>query len=315
MRFPLSDHCNGQTFFNPLGPSERGLLDVLRWKFTSKVARWPARVALKAPAFAPAEKGRTVATWIGHSTFLLQLPEGNFLTDPVFSERCSPFTWIGPRRVHPPGIALEALPRIDGIFLSHDHFDHCDSISLRALALRDDPVVYAPLGHRGLLGDFSNVIELDWWQTHTTATGLHLTLTPTLHWSRRSLGSTNTRLWGGFFLKSPAQSLYFLGDSAYCPGYFNEIAARCGPPDLAFIPIGAYEPRWFMRSAHMNPLEAAQVHLDLRARTSVAMHWGTFQLTDEARDEPPQRLAQALSEKSISPGTFRVLEPGESIHL
>jgi len=206
MSFPRSDHCNGKTFFYPGERAERGLLDVLRWKLTSRPAAWPKWVELALPA-GPLSPGPDdfVATWIGHSTFLLQTPHGNFLTDPVFSERCSPVNWIGPRRVHAPGIAFHALPGIDGVLLSHDHYDHCDLPTLRRPARDHDPLVVAPLGHRALLAGagFSRVVELDWWQTHVWTPDLTTTLIPARHWCRRRFGDTNHRLWGGFWRARP----------------------------------------------------------------------------------------------------------------
>ncbi|HWA08186.1 MAG TPA: MBL fold metallo-hydrolase [Opitutaceae bacterium] len=317
MSFPLSDHCNGKTFFNPGVSAERGLGDLLRWQFQrgSRVPwpRWVETVPAKPPARAP---GNTVTvTWINHATFLLQTPRGNFLTDPVFSERTSPVSWIGPRRVHAPGIDFDALPAIDGVLLSHDHYDHCDVPTLRRLAASHRPRVIAPLGHRSLLesAGLSQVAELDWWQQHAWAEDFSVTLTPARHWCRRRPGQTNHRLWGGFFLHGLETKVHFAGDSAYDPALFRSIRERLGAPDLAMIPIGAYEPRWFMRTAHMNPAESVQVHRDLGARLSVAMHWGCWHLTDEGRDDPPRALEIARSTAGMSANEFRVLAPGESV--
>lgn len=322
MSFPRSDHCNGKTFFYPGERVERGWLDVLRWQWGDRSAavRWPREVAFAPPPPPPAPRPGTddvVATWIGHATFLLQTAHGNFLTDPVFSERCSPVSWAGPRRVHPPGIAFENLPRIDGVLLSHDHYDHCDLPSLRRLAATHRPRIIAPLGHHALLASWGlhNVVDLDWWETHTWSPHVAITLTPSKHWCRRRIGGTNHRLWGGFSLRVGAKQIYFLGDSGYDAALFPEIGRRLSAPDLAMIPIGAYEPRWFMRSAHMNPAEAVQVHRDVGARLSVAMHWGCWQLTDEAREAPPQALAEARSASGVTPEEFRVLAPGGSVSV
>jgi L-ascorbate metabolism protein UlaG (beta-lactamase superfamily) len=315
MSFPPSDHCNGKTFFYPGERADRGFLDVLRWKLTSRAAPWPKWVELAAQPPPPVPRGdQIVATWIGHATFLLQTTHGNFLTDPMFSDRASPVTWAGPRRVHAPGVAFDALPKIDGVLLSHDHYDHCDVPTLRRLAARHDPLVLAPLGHEPLLksAGIRRVVELDWWQTHAWNSALTVTLAPSKHWCRRSIGGTNHRLWGGFFLQAPARKIYFAGDSGYDGTLFGEIGRRLGPPDLALLPIGAYEPRWFMRSAHMNPAEAVQVHRDLGARRSVAMHWGTWQLTDEGRDEPPCALAEARTAAGLAEDEFQVMAPGQN---
>jgi L-ascorbate metabolism protein UlaG (beta-lactamase superfamily) len=315
MSFPRSDHCNGKTFFNPGHPPPRGAWDVLRWKLSSRAARWPDWVEVNPQRPPPAPASGVVATWINHATFLLQTPQGNFLTDPVWSERVSPVTWAGPRRTHAPGVAFEDLPRIDCVLLSHDHYDHCDAPTLRRLAQTHAPVVIAPLGHRPLLAAIgvTRLVELDWWQTHAWSPELAITATPALHWSRRQIGGTNERLWGGFGLHGPDWRAFFAGDSGYEQKLFQEIGRRLGPPDLALLPIGAYAPRWFMRPVHMDGAEAVQAHRDLGARRSVAMHWGTWQLTDEPREEPPHRLNEARLAAGLPAEAFVVLAPGESI--
>ena len=190
----------------------------------------------------------------------------------------------------------------------------CDLPTLRRLAGRDHPLVIAPLGHRALLAGagLDRVVELDWWGSHAVATGIEVTLVPARHWSRRTPWGTNRRLWGGFIVKSGGRLLYFAGDSGYDERLFVEIGRRCGAPDLAMIPIGAYEPRWFMEAAHMNPAEALRVHRDVGAHRSVAMHWGTFQLTDEAREEPLRALSEAKGRDAVD---FSVLSPGESLSV
>ena len=312
---PGSDHFNGKTFFNPSPHANPGLLDLLRWQLTSRRARWPRQVAI-APQPLPSlpADGGVMATWVNHSTFLLQTPHGNLLTDPVFSDRVSPVSWAGPRRVHAPGVAYSALPRIDAVLLSHDHYDHCDVPSLRRLAREHQPRFITPLGHQALLTGIGakRIVELDWWQTHQPWAECTVTCTPSRHWSRRSIGGTNQRLWGGFYLHTAGRQVWFLGDSGYAGELFREIGRRCGPPDLALIPIGAYEPRWLMQPAHMNPDEAVQAHHDCGARRSVAMHWGTFQLTDEGRDDPALALARARAAAGLQEEDFLTLAPGES---
>ncbi len=316
MTLPASDHFNGKTFFNPGGPAERGMLDVLRWQLTSRAARWPKWVEIVPQPAPPATAdGAVMATWVNHSTFLLQTAGHTVLTDPVFSERASPFTWAGPRRAHAPGVAFSDLPRIETVLLSHDHYDHCDAPSLRRLAHEHQPLFIAPLGHRALLAELgaTRIVELDWWQAHSPAPGLTVTMTPSKHWSRRTVGGTNRRLWGGFYLQTPTRRVWFAGDSGYDEPLFRSIRQRCGAPDLALIPIGAYEPRWFMSAAHMNPAEAVRTHFDCGARQSVAMHWGTFQLTDEARETPVQALEEARAAAGLAGEKFRVLSPGQSL--
>ena len=313
MTLARSDHFNGKTFFNPGEASDRGLRDVIRWKATSRPALWPERVEVtQQPVPAAPEPEGLAATWVGQSTFVLRGGKATLLTDPVFSERAGPLPWLGPRRVAAPGVSLESVPKVDLVLLSHDHYDHCDLPTLRRLARRDDPQVVAPLGHRSLLAGagLSRVVELDWWESRVLSPEVEVTLVPARHWSRRAPFGTNTRLWGGFMIRAGGRLAYFAGDSGYDPHLFVEIGKRCASPDLAMIPIGAYEPRWFMSAAHMNPAEAVRVHHDLRARKSLAMHWGTFQLTDEGREEPVRALREACGSDHAD---FTVLQPGESL--
>jgi L-ascorbate metabolism protein UlaG (beta-lactamase superfamily) len=286
-------HTDGKIFFNSGETSVRGLRDLLKWKLTSRPARWPDKVEVTPQPLPPAPTGDgVVASWVGHATFVLRTRSATILTDPIFSDRAGPLPWLGARRVAAPGVDFAAIPRVDLVLLSHDHFDHCDLPSLRDLAQRDDPLVVCPLGHRSLLAGagLRRVTELDWWGGCAVAPGTEVTLVPSRHWSRRSPFSTNMRLWGGFVLKSGGRLVYFAGDSGYEEGLFSEIRKRCGAPDLALIPIGAYEPRWFMASAHMDPAEALRAHREVGARKSVAMHWGTFQLTDEGFRDPVHAL-------------------------
>ncbi len=314
--YPVSDHCDGARFFNPRQHIDRGLRDILRWKLTSRPALWPLAVPVT-PARPPLPNtGGITATWINHSTFLLQTPAGNILTDPVYSERVSPVSWAGPRRAHAPGIALADLPRIDLVLLSHDHYDHCDQITLSHIFKTHAPAAITALGNASLLQaagcPAKKITELDWWQSHVTPSGLRVTATPARHWSNRLGSPRNLRLWSGFFLEAGGPTAHFVGDTAYDRTMFTEIRARLGAPDLAMIPIGAYEPRWFMAAQHCDPAEAVQIHRDLGSRLSLAMHWGTFQLTDEARETPPLALAAALAKAGLTADDFRALAPGES---
>jgi L-ascorbate metabolism protein UlaG (beta-lactamase superfamily) len=305
-------HTDGKIFFNPGETSVRGLRDLLKWKLTSRPARWPDKVEVTPQPLPPAPTGDgVVATWVGHATFVLRTRSATVLTDPIFSERAGPRPWLGPKRVAAPGVDFAAIPRVDLVLLSHDHFDHCDLPSLRDLARRDNPLVVCPLGHRSLLADagLGRVTELDWWEACAVAPGTEVTLVPSRHWSRRSPFSTNKRLWGGFVVRSGGRQVYFAGDSGYEEGLFTEIRRRCGAPDLALIPIGAYEPRWFMASAHMNPAEALRAHREVGARKSVAMHWGTFQLTDEGFKDP----VHALDAERGPTEDFVWVHPGGSV--
>jgi L-ascorbate metabolism protein UlaG (beta-lactamase superfamily) len=311
MPWPISAHFNGKTFFNPGEAADHGIADLLKWKLNAKPVPWPSHVEPRRRPLPSRPSGDGVeATWIGHSTFLLQSAALTVLTDPVFSDVAGPLAWLGSKRTVPPAYLLGDLPKVDLVLLSHDHYDHCDIPSLRALARRDDPVIIAPLGHRPLLEGpgFSKIVELDWWQDSACLPGVDVTLVPARHWCRRSPLATNVRLWGGFMVRMGGRLVYFVGDSGYEAGLFAEIGRRCGAPDLALVPIGAYEPRWFMKAAHMNPAEAVQLHREVGARRSIAMHWGTFQLTDEGREEPVRDLEAAGGPAS----GFVAFEPGES---
>jgi L-ascorbate metabolism protein UlaG (beta-lactamase superfamily) len=276
---------------------------------------WPAHVdvPLRQP---PALDGAVAAiTFIGHATFLIQTPAGNLLTDPMYSERASPLTWMGPRRVRKPAVRFEDLPPISTVLLSHNHYDHCDLATLRAIAKRFDPVVVTPLGNGRLVrsAGIRRVEERGWWQESTTA-ALPIMLTPAQHFSARTPFDRNRALWGGFVVTVGRLRIFFAGDTAYAP-FFREIRHRCGPIDLALLPIGAYEPRWFMQAVHMNPAEAVEAHIDLEAAQSIATHFGTFQLTTEAIDAPLRALDEARQMKGIAPARFRALEFGESMRI
>jgi L-ascorbate metabolism protein UlaG (beta-lactamase superfamily) len=317
MTFPRSDHFNGKTFFNR-NHENRTFLDVWRWRRTRQLTAWPKTVPLAPQSPAPASRdGQLVITWIGHATFLVQTTQGNVLTDPHFSNRCGPFGWLGPRRVQPPAVPLDALPPIDYVLLSHDHYDHCDLVSLRALAKRSDPLVITPLGNAGLVrrAGLRRVVELDWWQAHAPQLGMEVTLTPARHWSNRLSGRRNGRLWGGFHVRQAGRTWWFAGDTGYDPDLFGSIRERLGAPEVAMVPIGAYEPRWFMQPMHCNPAEAVQIHRDVAASTSLAMHWGAWQLTDEGREEPVRALGAALRTANVGPSEFRALMPGETVVL
>lgn len=357
MEKPRSDHFNGSTFHLPHGNFRRSLLDVLRWRLTSWPARWPRQVPLAAQTPPPRPRdGEIVATWLGHATALVQTNAGNVLFDPVFSERVGPGGWIGPRRAHPPPLSADALPPLEAVCISHDHYDHFDAPSLRALARRTDLVFIGPLRAGDLLSSVGarRIVELDWWQSHRLPSGIEVTLTPTRHWSRRIGTPRNHRLWGGYFLHVPdgpagamtnprsdengagsarggapwppanrpgredsgstgIRRVWFVGDTGFQEHFFRRVREQLGAPDLAFVPIGAYEPRWFMHPMHVNPAEAVMLHQEVGARTSIAIHWGTFRLTNEAREEPVRALGEALAAAGVPPERFRVLQPGESL--
>jgi L-ascorbate metabolism protein UlaG (beta-lactamase superfamily) len=308
----LSDHFDGRQFFNPAVPVPQPLTAVPRMLREPK-APWPTQIDVEPQRPAPLDDACAVVTFIGHATFLIQTRAGNFLTDPMYSERAGPFNLAGPRRVRQPAVAFDELPAISTVLLSHNHYDHCDLRTLRRLAKCFDPLVITPLGNARLTraAGLRRVEELDWWQAATTSP-LPVTLTPARHFSARTPFDRNRALWGGFVLAVDDLRIYFAGDSAYAP-LFTAIRERLGPIDLSLLPIGAYEPRWFMQAVHMNPAEAVQAHIDLRSALSIGMHFGTFQLTAEAIDEPLRALDEARREANIPASRFRTLAFGESL--
>jgi L-ascorbate metabolism protein UlaG (beta-lactamase superfamily) len=277
--------------------------------------RWPARIDEPPQRPLPLDGSVAVVTFIGHATFLIQTTTGNILTDPMYSDRAGPFGLLGPRRVRQPAVRFDDLPPISTVLLSHNHYDHCDRATLARLAERFDPTVITPLGNGALVKStgLRKVEELDWWQEAKTSL-FPLTLTPAHHFSARTPFDRNRALWGGFTIDVADRRIYFAGDSAYAP-FFREVRRRLGPIDLALLPIGAYEPRWFMQAVHMNPAEAVQAHLDLEAAESVAMHFGTFQLTTEGIDEPVRALEQARLAHHVEPSAFRAIGFGESVRV
>ncbi len=303
---------DGKRFRNLATSADRSLLQVLRWATSGERKPWPRwvehRTRYEPRAAAP---GAIAITFVNHSTFLIEGEGRRFLTDPVWSLRASPVQWAGPARVHDPGIPFGQLPRVDVVLLSHNHYDHMDLGTLRRLQRTSGSRIVTTLGNKAYLErrGLRNVVELDWWESHGG-----ITATPAQHFSARSPFDRNRTLWGGFALALGARRLYFAGDSGY-HAHFADIGARLGPFDAALVPIGAYEPRWFMSAAHVNPDEAVRAHLDLRSRLSIAMHFGCFQLTDEGIDEPVRDLARALDAHGVDAAHFRVLEPGETLVL
>jgi L-ascorbate metabolism protein UlaG (beta-lactamase superfamily) len=314
---PCSDHCDGRRFFNPAGLQAPSLSEVpkLLWQRARgrRRAAWPKQLPSLLtpllPAVVPA--GQVAVTWIGHSTFLLQLPGTNVLTDPVFSTHAGPFGLLGPMRVRPSALQLGHLPPIDVVLVSHNHYDHLDVSTLRWIAREHRSRIITTLGNKAWLEKrgVGNVVELDWWQVDRAIPELEVTCTPAQHFASRTPWDRNRTLWGGFALKAEVGSIYFAGDSGWCGG-FEGIGTRLGPFDLALIPIGAYEPRWFMAPVHMNPDEAVRAHLAIQSRRSLGMHFGTFQLTDEAIDAPVVALAEARTRHGVAPADFMTLEPG-----
>lgn len=324
MNDPERPHHTSSGFRNHPAVERPGFLDFLKWRWERPGYSLEGALAASPPAVPPdlallnGNHGANTVTWIGHATLLVQLGGLNILTDPQFSERASPVQWMGPRRVSPPAIPIADLPPIDIVLISHDHYDSLDADSVEALRGRpggERTVFYVPLGLKAWLNDrgIERVVELDWWDQARHG-GAEVIAVPVQHWSQRWLLRTNRTLWAGFVVRAPGGSFFFAGDSGYSP-HFRAIGEKYGPFDLAAIPIGAYEPRWFMRTMHMNPEESVRAHRDVRARQSVAMHWGTFRLTDEPMDEPPRRLTQARAAAGLRDRDFVVLSLGETVRF
>jgi L-ascorbate metabolism protein UlaG (beta-lactamase superfamily) len=311
---PRSDHFDGRRFFNPTGPQLQPFSAVPRMLLERRTP-WPPQVDLTPQPVPALDGAAAVVTFIGHTTFLIQTAAGNVLTDPMYSDRAGPLNLLGPRRVRQPAVRFEDLPSIAMVLLSHNHYDHCDLPTLSRLAKRFNPLVVTPLGNAPLVrsAGVCRIEELDWWEDSRESM-LPLTVTPAHHFSARSPFDRNRALWGGFGLSVGRRRMFFAGDTAYAP-IFPDIRRRLGPIDLALLPIGAYEPRWFMRSVHMNPAEAVQAHLELEAAESVAMHFGTFQLTTEGIDDPVRGLEEARRAKGVEPQQFGALGFGESLRL
>jgi len=335
---------------------------LLGWQIPSWFKGLPPAPEAPPPVVAPdlafiasntGAQARPAATFIGHATVLVQVPTANgslnVLTDPVFGERASPVSFAGPKRFQPPGVALKDLPRIDLVLISHNHYDHLDEDSVKALNAQagGPPLFVVPLGIKPWLAErgVTNAVELDWWDSVTlpatpsaqalvqrngagidagaNSDAVQVFLTPAQHWSARGLGDRMKTLWGGFALLSPKLHVFYSGDTGYSKD-FADIQARLAPRqadaqgggfDLALLPVGAYEPRWFMKDQHVNPDESVRIHRELHARRSLGVHWGTFSLTDEALDQPPKDLAAARKAQGVADDAFFTLAIGETRKL
>jgi L-ascorbate metabolism protein UlaG (beta-lactamase superfamily) len=326
---PVSDNFDGQRYFNPGSLSKegegpkRGVFGwIWQWLAGNDWPEWPEYIDLP-PGSPPAvrvPKGTLRITAVGHSTFLIQMDGLNILTDPVWSERCSPVSWAGPRRRSQPGIRFEDLPSIDAVLVSHNHYDHLDQSTLARLAKNGTPRSLVPLGNRDLVREagIPAVDELDWWQSTPLSSEVKVTLVPAQHFSSRSLWDRNRALWGGFLISGPSGNIYFSGDSGYGP-HFLEIARRFSPIRVAILPISPYQPQSsdkpsadYRLRVHMRPREAVQAHLDLGAPVSVAAHFQVFQLGPDGFDDAVQELAATLKKGDLNPDAFIALKLGQS---
>jgi L-ascorbate metabolism protein UlaG (beta-lactamase superfamily) len=320
---PPSDHFDGERFFDPDGAPPKSLGEVLRWQLGRDRQRqaWPDW-ASSPHADTPPERvigDKVRLSFVGHVSWLIQTGGLNILIDPVWSERASPFSWAGPKRHNDPGIAFDAVPPIDVALVSHGHYDHLDLATLSKLAAKFSPRVITPLGNDVTMRSADDAIKaeaFDWHQRVELGNGVAVTLVPTRHWSARGLFDRNRALWASFVLETPAGRIYIVCDSGYGDGkHFRSVGEGHGPLRLAILPIGAYEPRWFMRDQHMSPSDAVKALGDCGAAQALAHHHGTFQLTDEAIDAPITALHAALDEANIPRERFVALKPGQVVEL
>lgn len=314
---PVSDHFDGQQFHIKGYTREKTRSDLLKWRFQGERAIWPASFPSPVNDAPPAHIAGAAlrVSYVGHASFLLQTQGLNILIDPVWSERASPVQWAGPKRVNPPGMALDALPRIDAVLVSHNHYDHLDLATLRQLAARHPGARFlVPLGNEAIMRDDvppERISAHDWGERVEIGAGA-VHFEPIYHWSARGLFDRRMALWSAFVIETPAGKIYHIADTGFHDGaLFAKMREKHGAFRLAIIPIGAYAPRWFMKDHHIDPEEAVKILQLCGAEQALAHHWGTFQLTDETIDEPPQRLAAALQKAGIPESRFLIKRPGE----
>lgn len=320
---PSSDHFDGTLFFNPgQAPGARNLRDVARWQLGGGRSPWPKRFESEAAPTRPARRipgGRLVVTMIGHATLLIQTSGLNILTDPVWAERASPFALAGPRRVNEPGVRLADLPPIDVVLLTHNHYDHMDIGTLKCLHALHDPLILTPLGNDAILHASEprlHVSAMDWGESREVGDGIRINAEPCHHWSARGVKDRCMALWAAFVIETPQGTIYHIGDTGFSDGSnYRAAADKYGAFRLAILPIGAYEPRWFMQHHHQNPEEAVRGMRLANASSAIGHHWGTFRLTNEGITDPPEALAQALDEHGIATDRFRTPRPGESVEI
>lgn len=316
-KYPITDHFDGKLFYHAGLESDHSFWSVLKWTVSRPSLNYPDWLENKSKPQLPEklEDKKVAATFINHASFLLQTKNFNFVTDPIWAQRASPVSFLGPKRFRDPGIKLDELPPIHFVVLSHNHYDHFDLQSLEDLHKKFRPVFIMALGNAKLVEKIEGiqVVELDWWQPHTiTVNGAtaKITLVPSQHWSARGLTDKREALWGGYVVEADAAKIYFAGDTGYNQEIFTTIGETFKDLDLALLPIGAYEPRWFMKVNHINPEEAVQIHLTIKPKISVAMHYGAFRLSDEEFGQPEKDLEAAKVKLNVE--NFITLDVGET---
>jgi L-ascorbate metabolism protein UlaG (beta-lactamase superfamily) len=317
---PRSDHFDGLRFHSSVEPPAKSLLELV-WVVAGKARRrWPAQEGFSETDRPPDRSDRLRLSSAGHSTILIQVSGSNILVDPVWALRASPIRAIGPRRSQAAAIAFDDLPHIDAVLITHNHYDHLDRGTLVRLWRRFRPRIVAPLGNDTVIRGFDRGVAVetyDWGESTNLSDDLKLHLEPTYHWSGRRWDDRRMALWCAYVLVGARGGvLYHVGDTAYGDGTaFRRIRDRYGPPNVALLPIGAYEPRWFMQAQHVNPAEAVRIMLDCGAERAFGHHWGTFQLTHEPAEAPVEDLAAALAKAGVAAERFQPLRPGAPVEL
>lgn len=311
---PVSDHFDGSHFFNK--EPDNTFFDHIKWMWEMETVEWPEWIddPIQPPPIENVKEGELRITYVNHATVLIQMDGINILTDPIWSKRAGPNSWMGAKRVRAPGVTMENLPNIDIIILSHDHYDHLDINTLKQLNAKGQPDILVGLGVKQQLESIigrERIVELDWWQEYTYSSGRSIIFVPSRHGSGRGIFDKNKTLWGGFIIEGSAGNIYFAGDTAFGE-FISEISRKFFDFRLAILPIGSYEKRWFMESQHMNPNDAVRVHKMLNAAQSVGIHFGTFkEHPEQSIDAHEKDLKMALQTHKIPASKFWILKFGE----
>jgi L-ascorbate metabolism protein UlaG (beta-lactamase superfamily) len=313
---PKTDHFDGTEFQNLTSVKPKGFLDILRWRLTKEEGPWPEWVNAEPGPKPPRriDEGELHITFVNHSTFLIQIDGINILTDPIWSERASPVSWAGPKRVRPPGIRYQDLPPIDVVLISHNHYDHLDLPTLQKLSNEHIPAFYVGLGNSLLLAKkkISGVSEMDWWESIPLKNGVRLMCVPAQHWSARAFKDRNKTLWCGYIIQGKSKTIYFAGCTGFGP-HFQDIVQREKSISVSLLPIGAFRPRWFMESAHLSPADVIKVQGILKSQNVIPIHFGTFKLGDDGYTEPIDELKKELDKSDLKlKSVFHILDFGES---